>query len=117
MNSKYYIKLLNIFIISLALNFLSILASPFVSPDDLGQVAFIMFIFFPIAAVITGILSQRQKTGIWVAPLISALTVAIVIIVTYNSSGLKFALIYAAISLAGYLVSWGLEVFIKKMKK
>ena len=116
MNKKYYINLITIFIVSLGLNIISILLAPFSSPDDLGQLAFIIYIFFPISAVITGVLSQRLRLALWAAPVISAMTVSIAILVRYNSAGLKFTPVYAAIALAGHLLFWGIEVIIKKYK-
>jgi hypothetical protein len=39
-----------------------------------------------------------------------------VILVRFNSSGLVYALLYAAISAFGHLITWGLDLIIKKIK-
>lgn len=116
MNNRNLIRILVIFIISIGLNSLSVLLAPFTSPDDLGQLAFILVIFFPASALITGILSQRLGIGLAVAAVISALAVGTVILVRFNSAGLAYALIYAAIAILGHLLSWGLDKIIKRFK-
>ena len=116
MNKKNYLKLLIILIVSIALNSLSILLSPYASPDDLGQLAFIMVIFWPASALITGILSHRLGFGIVAAAIISAGAAALVILLRYNSSGLVYVPVYAAIGIAGQLLSWGLDKIIRKLK-
>ncbi len=117
MNNRNYLRFLIILIVSIALYSLSIMLAPFTSPDDLGQLAFVLVIFFPASALITGILSHRLGLVIAAAPVISALAAAIVILLRFNSSGLIYAAIYAAVALFGYLLSWGLDLIIKKIKR
>lgn len=117
MNKKLINRTAVIFIISIFLNWFSIMISPYASPDDLGQLAFILVIFFPAAALLTGIFTRRSGLSLTAAALISALSVAIVILVRYNSTGLIYAPIYAAVAIAGYLAAWGMERLIKSVKK
>ena len=117
MNNRNYLRFLIILIVSIALNTLSIMLAPFTSPDDLGQLAFILVIFFPTSALITGILSHRLGLVIAAAPVISAIAAAIVILVRFNSSGLIYAAVYAAVALSGHLLSWGLDKIIRKLRQ
>ncbi|HYF82971.1 MAG TPA: hypothetical protein VEB00_08095 [Clostridia bacterium] len=116
MNNKKYLRILVVLIVSIGLNTLSVLLAPYTSPDDLGQLAFLLVILFPASALISGILSQRLRIGLVAAAIISALAAALVILVRFNSSGLAYALIYAAIAILGYLLSWGLDRIIKKIR-
>lgn len=117
MDKKKYFRILITLLAAIGLNTISILLAPFTSPDDLGQLAFLLVILFPASALATGILSQRLGIGLVSAAIVSALAAALVILVRFNSAGLVYALIYAAVAIAGYLFSWGLDWIIKRIRK
>lgn len=112
-----YVKSLIILLASIGLNFLSITLSPYAAQDDLAQIAFVIFVFFPAIAFVTGIASKVVLNNFWVTLLILFVSFAATIVFRYNSGGLVYAPVYLISGAAGYLLVQLVQAFFKKNNK
>jgi hypothetical protein len=112
-----YVKSLIILLASIGLNFISIMFSPYASPDDLAQLAFVIFVFFPAIAFITGVASKIMLNNFWVTLVILFVSFAATIVFRYNIGGLKFAPVYLIAGAAGYLIVHIVQLFFRKNTK
>jgi hypothetical protein len=112
-----YVKSLTILLFSIGLNFISIMLFPNAAPDDLAQLAFILFVFFPVIAFITGAASKIVLRNFWITLIILFVSFATTIIFKYNSGGLVYAPVYLIAGAAGYLVAHIVQLFIKRSNK
>ena len=117
LKNRMALNALIIFLLSALLNWLSVMLAPLASPDDLGQLAFVLVVFFPAVAFIAGVLSRRLRLHILAAVSIAAVSAAAVIFLMYSSTNFVYVLTCAAVSAAGYLVSLAVELLIKRLRK
>ena len=104
-DNKFVIRFISVLLISLVLGFASIYGARFATQYDLGQIAYMLVIFFPITAVATGVLAGIYLHRIWLAPIITSAAVLIAMFIAFKRVSFTYILIYMAISLVGYILT------------
>lgn len=113
-NRNMITSLIILLVLSAALCIASYYASIAATPYDLGQLAYLFLIFFPITAVLIGVLTNAVIGRWWLAPGVSLLIFAGFMLVMYKTINIRYVLVYMLISLAGYYISYLVIRFIKR---
>jgi len=109
-------KSIVVLIISLIINYLFIPIAYKATELDLGQIAYMMFVFFQISAFITGILSESIIGKVGYATLISVISFSMSIVIKYNIKGLMYVPVYVIVCIIGFYVALGVKKLIIKLR-
>lgn len=104
-NKNMILSFAILLIISAALSLAAYFASTLATQYDLGQLAYLFLIFFPIAAAVTGVLANVMTDRWWIALVISLLVFVGFMLIKYNAINFRYVLTYMLISLVGYYIS------------
>lgn len=104
-DNKFLKNAVLVLLIGLVLGFLSVYASRYATSDDLGQLAFMLVIFFPVSAAVMGIISSISLKKIGATAVLTGLAFVIVMIAAFKSVNYVYILVYILVSLIAYMLT------------
>lgn len=107
-DSRLIIRFIAILLISSALCFVSIIGARYATQYDLGQIAYMLVIFFPITAAIIGVMSSLYLKRLLLAPVIALIAFLTAMIASFGNINILYILIYMFISIAGYAIAYSI---------
>lgn len=113
-NKNTVINATIILLTALALCFASVYGSKLASQDDLGQIAYMLVIFFPVTSAITGALTRFLLPKIIVAPLIVMAAFIVTMLTAFQNINFSFVLGYMLISIIAYLVTGAIKSIFRR---
>lgn len=113
-NKNITANILILLVLSAVLCLAALFASTLLTEDDLGQLAYLLFIFFPLAAAIIGVLAYTMIGKAWMAPVISLLAFGAFMLLKYGTVNLMYLLVYMVISIGAYLLAYIAKRIVRK---
>lgn len=113
-NKNNILSMIVLLVLSEALCFAAYYASTLATQYDLGQLAYLFFIFFPITAVVIGMLANTTTGRWWLAPIGSLIAFTAFMLIMYKTVNIAYVLVYILISVAGYYLSYIVKRIIKR---
>lgn len=104
-DNKSIRNIMIVLLAGLALGFLSVYAAPYFSSDDLGQIAFMLVVFFPISAALVGILGSVFLKQMWMTALMAVLIFLVVMFTAFKNVDYVYILFYVLVALIAYMVA------------
>lgn len=113
-NKNTVIDFLILLVLSAVLCLAALFASTLLTEDDLGQLAYLLFIFFPLAAAIIGVLTYTMIGKAWPAPVINLLAFGAFMLIKYGTASPIYLLVYMVISIGAYLLAYIVKRLVRK---
>lgn len=110
-------KLIFIALGTIGLGYLSIYLSVLTSPNDLGQLMFVLLIFLPVLALATGVISEIILRRVLYTIAICMSSFIIIILTKYNQNGLIWIVLYVFLGILGHFGSYLTRFVLRKMKR
>jgi hypothetical protein len=111
------IKSIFVLLGSILLGYLSIFLSVYTSPMDLGQLMFVLLIFLPLIAIVTGVVSEITLKNVMFTIGICLLSFGLIILTKYNRNGLIWIALYICLGIIGHYISYLIRYVLRKLKK
>lgn len=113
-NKKIAVNIMILLVLSAVLCLAALFASTLLTEDDLGQLAYLLFIFFPLAAAMIGVLAYTMIGKVWTAPVVSLLAFGAFMLLKYGTANLIYLLVYMMISIGAYLMAYIAKRIVRK---